>query len=61
MDIGINNQFQRGDRRRQGRIQRGDKGKRYEKMSPQRGDEGKRKINSQVVRVHSPRIKLGTT
>ena len=55
------NRIQRGDRMRQDRIQRGDKGKRYEKMSPQRGDEGKKKRNAQVVRGHSPRIRLGTT
>ena len=46
---------------RQDRIQRGDKDKWYETMSPQRGYEGIRKINAQVVSRHSPLIRLGTT
>ena len=51
----------RGDRKIQDRIQRGDKGKRYKKMSPQRVDEGKRERNAQVVRVHSLWVKYCMT
>ena len=30
-------------------------------MSPQRGDKGKMKRNAQVIRGHSPQVRLGAT